>query len=172
MEISVSFSAINGLTRRRAEIPDVIFLQMFSVLDFQDKCWSIVQDSYNEKYDTITAQYSTVQHNTTQYKYNTNASARAPYASVNPRPRLHDNLMHSSCLAVFEILAHSLFYSLAHSLTKTARHETKTTTNHTTKWNCSRSAQYMNYNKQNIAQHLSIYQLTHILIYNLCFSVM
>ena len=71
-----------------------------------------VQDSYNEKYDTITAQYST-----TQYKYNTNASARAPYASVNPRPRLHDNLMHSSCLAVFEILAHSLFYSLAYSLT-------------------------------------------------------
>ena len=42
MEISVSFSAINGLTRRRAEIPDVIFLQMFSVLGFQDKCWSIV----------------------------------------------------------------------------------------------------------------------------------
>ena len=42
MEISVSFSAINGLTRRRAEIPDVIFLQMFSVLGFLDKCWSIV----------------------------------------------------------------------------------------------------------------------------------
>jgi hypothetical protein len=38
MEISVSLSAINGLTRRRAEIPDVIFLQIFSVLDFQDKC--------------------------------------------------------------------------------------------------------------------------------------
>ena len=152
------------------------FLIIKNVLIFIMMCESIwqgaVQDSYNEKYDTITAQYSTVQHNTTQYKYNTNASARAPYASVNPRPRLHDNLMHSSCLAVFEILAHSLFYSLAHSLTKTARHETKTTTNHTTKWNCSRSAQYMNYNKQNIAQHLSIYQLAHILIYNLCFSVM
>ena len=34
MEISVSLSAINGLTRGRAEIPDVIFLQIFSVLDF------------------------------------------------------------------------------------------------------------------------------------------
>ena len=123
------------------------------------------------RHDYSTVQYSTTQYNTVQIQYE-RKRARAPYASVNPRPRLHDNLMHSSCLAVFEILAHSLFYSLAHSLTKTARHETKTTTNHTTKWNCSRSAQYMNYNKQNIAQHLSIYQLAHILIYNLCFSVM
>ena len=123
--------------------------------------------------NTTRLQHSTVQYNTIQHSTNTiRTQARAPYASVNPRPRLHDNLMHSSCLAVFEILAHSLFYSLPHSLTKTARHETKTTTNHTTKWNCSRSAQYMNYNKQNIAQHLSIYQLAHILIYNLCFSVM
>ena len=34
IEISVPLSAINGLTRRRAEIPDVIFLHMFSVLGF------------------------------------------------------------------------------------------------------------------------------------------
>ena len=38
IEISVPLSAINGLTRRRAEIPDVIFLHMLSVLGFQDKC--------------------------------------------------------------------------------------------------------------------------------------
>ena len=38
IEISVPFSAINGLTRHRAEIPDVMFLHMFSVLGFQDKC--------------------------------------------------------------------------------------------------------------------------------------
>jgi hypothetical protein len=42
MEISVSLSAINGFTRRRAEIPDNIFFQINSVLGFQDKCWSIV----------------------------------------------------------------------------------------------------------------------------------
>lgn len=46
----------------------------------------------------------------------------------------------TSCLAVFEILTHSVFFSLAHTLTKTARHETKTTTNHTTKWSYSRAA--------------------------------
>ena len=38
IEINVSLSAINGLTWRRAEIPDVIFLHMFSVLGLQDKC--------------------------------------------------------------------------------------------------------------------------------------
>ncbi len=36
MEVSVSLSAINGLTRRRAEIPEVIFLQIFSVLGFHE----------------------------------------------------------------------------------------------------------------------------------------
>ena len=32
VEISVSLQALYGLTRRRAEIPDVIFLQMFQYL--------------------------------------------------------------------------------------------------------------------------------------------
>jgi hypothetical protein len=41
MEISVSLST-KGLTQRIAEIPAVIFLQIFSVLLFQDKCWSTV----------------------------------------------------------------------------------------------------------------------------------
>lgn len=79
---------------------------------------------------------------TTRLHYITtqNDRKRAPYASVNRRPRPHDNLMHPSCLAVFEILTHSLFFSLAHTLTKTARHGTKTTTNHTTKWSYSRAA--------------------------------
>ena len=42
MEISVSFSAINDLTGRKVEIPDVIFSVIFLVLGFLDKCWSIV----------------------------------------------------------------------------------------------------------------------------------
>ena len=41
-EISVPLSATNGLTRHRADIPDVIFCQIFSVLGSQDRCWSIV----------------------------------------------------------------------------------------------------------------------------------
>jgi hypothetical protein len=39
--ISVSLST-KRLTRRIAEFPAVIFLQIFSVLLFQDKCWSTV----------------------------------------------------------------------------------------------------------------------------------
>ena len=61
-----------------------------------------VQDSYNEKYDTITAQYSTVQYSTTQYntveiqykrkracalrkREPTTSSPRQPYAFLMPR---------------------------------------------------------------------------------------
>ena len=63
------------------------FLIIKNVSIFIMMCESIwqgaVQDSYNEKYDTITAQYSTntirtqYKYSTTQYKYNTNASVRA-----------------------------------------------------------------------------------------------
>ena len=39
--MSVSLST-KDLTRRIAEIPAVIFLQIFSELLFQDKCWSTI----------------------------------------------------------------------------------------------------------------------------------
>ena len=56
-----------------------------------------VQDSYNEKYDTITAQYSTTQYNTVQIQYErkraralrkrepTTSSPRQPHAFLMPR---------------------------------------------------------------------------------------